>query len=213
MGTACGGLFPREHHKELRESPAILPWPCPETRNQLTWLGYSEMNRKTEKGLDCCTHSPVLFYYAVLKPSPFLYSQLHGQRDLISSSTPLMRRQRKLIKRRSPTGHTLDCNTSTEVWRFTRSHQKQVRCSSQRRPFLLQTSTDHGECVYAVLSLKQQLLATLTWGTSRQQQQMIALRIFSARAQDGSGTDVRDQSLQRIRKALGGSLCSLWAHS
>lgn len=42
----------------------------------------------------------------------------------------------------------------------------------------------------AVLSLKQQLLAPLTWGTSGQQQQMITLYIFSARAQDGSGTDV-----------------------
>lgn len=38
--------------------------------------------------------------------------QLHRQNDLISSVTPLMRGQKKVIKRRSPTGHTSDSSTS-----------------------------------------------------------------------------------------------------
>lgn len=107
--------------QELRESPAFLPCPFPQTGNELTWLGCSQMSRKTPKGLDRCTHSPVLFYSVVPKPSPFIYSHMHRQSDLISSCTALMRGQRKLIKRCSPLGNTSDCNTSTGLHTPTRN--------------------------------------------------------------------------------------------
>lgn len=46
---------------------------------------------------------------------------MHRQSDLISSCTALMRGQRKLIKRCSPLGNTLDCNTSTGLHTPTRN--------------------------------------------------------------------------------------------